>query len=74
MDNNTKETWHGLTGAQVRKIIQETEHKAKEAFDIVNTVVQVDNNSELKIKSEFLPSYVDDVVEGYYDNDNNKLL
>ena len=73
MDSNNQETWTGLTGAQVRRIIQETEQKAQSAINTVNTVVQRNSNNELKIKSEYLPSYVDDVIEGYYDNDNNKF-
>lgn len=73
MDSNNQETWTGLTGAQVRRIIQDTEQKAQSAINTVNTVVQRNSNNELKIKSEYLPSYVDDVIEGYYNNDNNKF-
>jgi hypothetical protein len=71
MNNSIKETWHGLTGAQVREIIRKTEQKAEDAINTVNTVVQANDEGKLQILPEYLPSYVDDVIEGYYNNIDN---
>lgn len=55
--------WHGLTGKEVYQKIAEKFAKADKTANIVNSVIEIENGS-LKIKSDYLPSYVDDVVEG----------
>lgn len=58
MDQNT---WNGLTGKEVREKIQNIEKQANNTDTIVNNLL----NENRKIKSEYLPSYVDDIIEGY---------
>ena len=57
--NNQKTSWHGKTGAEIYAEIQDV---LKQATLLSNILNPVDN----KINIEYLPSYVDDIVEGYY--------
>jgi hypothetical protein len=57
--------WQGKTGAEIRKIIQTTLNTlnatAKNTEDLLDRAFDSKGN----IRSEVLPSYVDDVIEGY---------
>jgi hypothetical protein len=65
MDPNT---WNGLTGKEVREKIQNIESQVNKTDTTVKNLF----NEEEKIKSKYLPSYVDDTVEGKFD-ENNKF-
>lgn len=61
MDQNT---WNGLTGKEVREKIQNIESQVNKTDTTVKNLF----NEEEKIKSKYLPSYVDDTVEGKFEN------
>lgn len=53
--------WHGKTGEQVYNEVQDILKKA----NLIDSIIDPLTN---KINSDFLPSYIDEVIEGYYYN------
>ena len=51
--------WHGKTGEEIYNEVQDILKKA----NLIDSIIDPQTN---KINSNFLPSYIDEVIEGYY--------